>query len=556
MNRNTESHFADLPEAEISRSMIDMSFDHKTSFDIGELIPISISEVLPGDTFQVTTSIVARLQTLLTPVMSNLYIDTFWFFVPSRLVWTHWKEFMGENTQSPWIPPTEYSLPLTSFPENGWNVGSIADYMGIPTGVYSANPKDFPQSLPFRAYAMICDQWFRDQNLTDPLSINTGDSNSVGSNGSNYITDVELGGKPFKVAKYHDYFTSCLPSPQKGPDVNIALAGAAAPVTASETNRILDSDPAAIMFGKVGSTETIRLSHSGSTVAAAGTAATFYPMNSGSDVGVYPMNLYADLSQSTMASINSLRLAFQLQKFYEKAARGGTRYREVILSQFAVHSPDARMMIPEYLGGHRFPLSIHQVANTSQDAEGFLGDLGAMSNTSDVHDDFVKSFTEHGYVLGLMCARYDHSYPQGMHKLWQRRNMLDFYFPVFANIGEQPVPKRSIYLSPDAAGTGTVNDQTFGYQEAWAEYRYMPDRVSGEMRPSAPNSLASWHLADNYSTAPSLSDAWIREDKTNVDRVLAVTSSVSNQVFADIYVKNIAVRPMPVYSIPGLIDHH
>lgn len=228
----------------------------------------------------------------------------------------------------------------------------------------------------------------------------------------------------------------------------------------------------------------------------------------------------------------------------------------MLKEHFGVTSPDARMMIPEYLGGHRVPLAIHQITNQSQGESDFLGDLGAMSNTADVHDDFVKSFTEHGFVIGVCCVRYDHSYPQGLEKAWSRRDKLDFYWPVFANIGEQPVKKREIYMQPFDSQNPDANDAVFGYQEAWAEYRYKPNRVSGEMRPGIQNSLASWHLADYYQSVPSLSDSWIREDKTNVDRVLAVTSAVSNQVFCDFYVKNIVTRCMPMYSIPGLVDHH
>ena len=251
-------------------------------------------------------------------------------------------------------------------------------------------------------------------------------------------------------------------------------------------------------------------------------------------------------------SINELRLAFQLQKFYEKNARAGTRYREVLLEHFGVHSSDARMQIPEYLGGHRFPLAIHQVANQSQGTNDFLGDLGAMSSTADVHEDFVKSFEEHGFVIGVCVVRYDHSYPQGLEKFWSRENVTDYYWPVFANIGEQPVYGREIYWSATDADNNTV----IGYQEAWADYRYKPNRVSGEMRPGIANSLASWHLADYYTSLPTLSDSWIREDPANVDRVLAVTSATSNQVFADFYFKNVCTRCMPMYSIPGLIDHH
>lgn len=565
MNRNTESHFAELPNALIERSMFDRSAGHKTSFNVGELIPFFIDEVLPGDTFQISTSAVVRLQTLITPIMDNMYMDTYYYFVPNRISWNHWKEFCGENTESAWVPTTEYELPYITTPEGGFAVGSIADYFGVPTGVYHSNVK--LNALPFRDYALICDQWYRDQNVSDPLNIPLGDETVVGSNGDNYITDVAKGGKPFKVAKYHDYFTSCLPSPQKGPSVSIFGQEISkvdnSVYSLSDFRRLVPVFPEQMTsnpFVEAGKRWPLRVAASNGTAE--------YDLNTTSmnNQQVFiragqtqdhftATNLWANVGAMDL-SINELRLAFQLQKFYEKNARAGTRYREVLKEHFGVNSPDARMMIPEYLGGHRFPLSIHQVANQSQGETDFLGDLGAMSNTSDVHDDFVKSFVEHGFIIGVCCVRYDHSYPQGLERFWSRRDKLDYYWPVFANIGEQPVYNQEIFLSSEGSDTADSNELVFGYQEAWADYRYKPSRVSGEMRPGIDNSLASWHLADYYDTKPSLSDSWIREDKSNVDRVLTVQSSLSNQVFCDFYIKNICTRPMPMYSIPGLIDHH
>ena len=563
MNRNVESHFSELPQIDIQRSMFDRSSSHKTSFNVGELIPFYVDEVLPGDTFNVTTSCVVRLQTPLTPIMDNIYLDTFYFYVPNRLLWTHWKEFMGENTESAWIPQTEYTIPKLIPPENGWSVGSIADYFGIPPLVGPDSRLVNPSALPFRAYALICNEWFRDQNLTDPLNISLGDANQIGvAYGTNYITDVALGGAPFKVAKFHDYFTSALPNLQKGSAVNIFPVYGQHQV-GNANSRIVDAfAPVITRDSTVDWDRAIGLRFSDLSTSGDGSAvrkSTTSPyvfQSGGSDsntVVQVPTNLWADLSAANV-TINQLRQAFQLQKFLEKNARAGTRYREILKEHFGVTSSDARMQIPEYLGGHRFPLSIHQVANQSQGESDFLGDLGAMSNTSDVHEDFVHSFEEHGYVIGVCCVRYDHSYPQGLERFWFRRFNTDFYYPVFANIGEQVVWKNEIYWSPDVGDYETPN--VFGYQEAWADYRYKPSRVSGEMRPGVPNSLASWHLSDYYSERPSLSDSWIREDKSNVDRVLSVTSSVANQVFADFYVKNIATRPMPMYSIPGLADHH
>lgn len=561
MNRNVESHFAELPQVDIQRSIFDRSSSHKTSFNFSELIPFYCDEVLPGDTFKITTSAVVRLQTLLTPIMSNAYMDTYWFFIPNRLVWSHWKQFMGENTESAWLPSTEYTIPQISYPIDsttgalGWNVGTIADYMGIPVNQSSLNHK--PSALPFRAYALCCDTWFRDQNLTDPLNIPLGDSNQIGSNGSNYITDVVNGGKPFLVAKYHDYFTSATKAPQKGPTVKLIgndvnqqyMSGSSSYVPVVTRNERYDTiyKPPMALRNPTAATQEFNLSYQqGSS-----DPRHVFWSNSTNYTGLIPDNLWADVSQMNI-TVNDLRVAFQLQKFFEKDAMAGTRYREIIHEHFGITTSDARMMIPEYLGGHRFPLSIHQVANQTQGENEFLGDLGAMSNTSDVHEDFTKSFEEHGILLGLCCCRYDHCYSQGLERFWSRKSRFDFYYPVMANLGNQAILKKEIYLD----GTDGEDGNAFAYQECWAEYRYKPDRVSGEMRPGINNSLASWHLGDYYTTRPSFSDGWIREDKNNVDRVLAVSSSVANQVFADFYVKNICTRPMPMYSIPGLIDHH
>ena len=571
MNRNVETHFAQLPQAEISRSIFDRSSTHKTSFNVGELIPFYIDEVLPGDSFQVSTSKVVRLQTLLTPVMDNLYLDTYFFFCPNRILWDHWCEFMGENTESAWIPQTNYQIPSISSPTGGFATGTIADYLGLPVGVEWDNTASRrPSALPFRAYAKICDEFFRDENLTDPLNIPLGDVNQIGTNGSDYINDVANGGKPFIAAKYHDYFTSCLPSPQKGPAVSVplpAFEGGNFPVTVGDVHAFPGYENFKPLYfqgaqRKDGvwqqSSAHPELSSSGLPLEFVGTdfdrAALGNPTYPNGHLYGFPANLEINIPSSAGGSfsINELRLAFQLQKYYEKNARGGSRYTEILRSHFGVVSPDARLQRPEYLGGNRIPITVHEVLNNAQSEKDFLGDLGAMSVTADVHDDFTHSFTEHGFVLGLCVLRYDHSYPQGLERFWSRRSITDYFFPVYANIGEQPVFKSEIYASAETLKDNSV----FGYQEAWAEYRYKPDRVSGEMRPGITNSLASWHFSDFYSQAPTLSDSWIREDKTNVDRTLAVSSSVSNQAWIDVYVKNICTRCMPMYSIPGLIDHH
>lgn len=552
MNRNTQARFAMNPtNLDMSRSSFKRDHSVKTSFNAADLIPFYVDEVLPGDTFSVKTSKVIRMQTLLTPVMDNLYCDFYFFFVPNRLTWEHWKQFMGENTESAWLPSTEYSVPQLTAPDGGWSVGTIADYMGIPTGVSGLSVN----ALPFRAYALICNEWFRDENLTDPLDIPVSDATVAGVNTGNYITDVAKGGLPFKAAKYHDYFTSCLPSPQKGPDVLIpGGTGANVPVVTLSAEV---PDPGS---------QPLKLSSFGSS----SVNGYIYPNNPGSsgdsvnwnktggDFAFTPTNLWAVGDSSIAnATINQLRLAFQIQKLYEKDARGGTRYIEILKSHFGVTSPDSRLQRPEYLGGSRIPVNINQViqqSGTFQDSSIQVtpqGTTTGQSLTTDVHGDFSKSFVEHGFVIGLMCVRYDHTYQQGLERFWSRQDRFDYYWPVFANIGEQAVKNKEIY----AQGTAE-DDEVFGYQEAWADYRYKPSHVTGEMRSQYAQSLDVWHLADDYDALPALSDVWIREDANTVNRCLAVTSEVSNQFFADIFVQCKATRPMPIYSIPGLIDHH
>lgn len=551
MSRNENTRFALNPtNLDIARSTFRRDHSVKLSFNVGDVIPFYVDEVLPGDTFQVKTSMVVRLQTLLTPMMDNLYLDTYFYFVPNRIVWQHWRELMGENTQSAWIPTVEYSVPQVSAPAGGWSIGSIADYMGVPTGV----PRLFVNALPFRAYALIMNEWFRDENLSDPLNIPVDDATLGGSNGTNYITDVVKGGMPFKAAKFHDYFTSALPAPQKGPDVTIPVSGGANYPVQTLSKEIPGSPTAPLRVKTFDEMPYNVIGINKSTAPQPGSVWATQNTTTGNADFFIPTNLWAINDGSvSAATINQLRMAFQVQKLYEKDARGGTRYIEILKSHFGVTSPDARLQRPEYLGGNRIPVNINQVVQSSAtQADGTpLGDTAAFSVTTDVHGDFIKSFVEHGFVIGVMVARYDHTYQQGLERFWSRKDRLDYYFPVFANIGEQPILNKEIY----AQGT-TQDDEVFGYQEAWADYRYKPSRVAGEMRSKAPASLDVWHLADEYTTLPKLSDAWIREDKTNVDRVLAVTSSVSNQMFADLYIQCKATRPMPVYSIPGLIDHH
>jgi hypothetical protein len=406
MNRNVESHFALNPtRLDMSRSKFDRSFSLKTSFNVGDIVPFYVDEVLPGDTFDVKTSKVVRMQTLITPIMDNIYLDTYYFFVPNRLVWEHWKQFNGENTESAWLPSTEYSIPQLTAPSGGWSVGTIADYMGIPTGVANLSVS----ALPFRAYALICNEWFRDENLCDPLVVPTGDATVAGSNTVASVEDYAKGATPYKAAKYHDYFTSCLPAPQKGPDVMIGLSGEANVFgngyTLGWTNGTLTGGSRS--GSALGDQNTkVGTLLSGSTTAG---STNEMPGGDGKLWGIVQKSqisdpaysgLIADLSTATSATINQLRLAFQIQKLYEKDARGGTRYTEILKTHFGVTSPDSRLQRPEYLGGNRVPININQVVQNSATVEGEtpLGNVAGYSVTSDTHSDFRQSFTEHGFA--------------------------------------------------------------------------------------------------------------------------------------------------------------
>ena len=478
MNRNVESRFSMLPTADIQRSRFDRSQDVKFTFNVGELIPFYVDEVLPGDTFEVTTSKVVRLQTLLTPVMDNIYLDTYFFFVPNRLVWTHWKNFMGESDKA-WLPETEYAVPkigLKDYAEVGdsaVDVGDVLDYMGVPVGIsVDKDSESDPfriNALPLRAYQLIYNSWFRDENLIDPVNIMTGDTNYL----YNVYKNAGLA-KPFKVSKYHDYFTSGLPNrakmgslgdpwPSGSVGVNVYGYGSNINVITGANRDYVTGDTYPSLHGhyKNGDTTTSGWAQLGGARNSADDGSVNVLTRAAIDgnYGYVPDNLYVDISNHPsigVFDIVTLRYAFQVQKFYEAMARSGSRYTEILKGLFNVQSPDARLQRPEYLGGNRIPISIHQITNQSQGENNFLGDLGAMSLTTDKHGDFTKSFVEHGFVIGVCCARYDHSYPQGLERFWFRTKKFEYYWPQFANISEQAILNGEIYL--DGVNTSSNNE--------------------------------------------------------------------------------------------------
>ena len=567
MNRNSQTHFATTPTVNISRSKFDRSFTHKTTFNAGDLIPFYVdSNILPGDTVKMNTAMVVRMMTPITPVMDNAEIDTYFFFVPNRLVWEHWAEFMGENKTAPWTQTTPYEIPQVKAPNGGWTKGSLADFMGFPTKIsnYKAS------ALPFRAYSLIYNEWFRDQNLKNPCYISMGDADTQGIDildpNYDYVTDTECGAAPVKAAKMHDYFTSCLPEAQKGPAVNVPL-GSSAPIVATEDGvpTAYQGNVPAAAVGQPFFTSIYSGSVWEGTTNSDGTARQM--------TGTETIALAADLSNAVGATVNQLRQAFQIQKFYEKQALYGTRYIESIRAHFGVTNPDFRMQRPEYLGGFRQPININQVVQTDatssqitydpNDGWGMTdltpqGNTAAYSLTSGRNKDlFTHSFTEHGILMGLAVVRQTHTYQQGLNRMFSQKKFYDFYFPEFANLGNAPVYNKEIYCQSDSVvdtDGKVVNDKVFGYQEAWANYRYMPDIVTGEMRSNITDSLDVWHWADDYSQLPTLGDKWIDETDENIKRTIAIQNH--DQFMGDFYFAAVYTRPMPLYSVPGLIDHH
>ncbi|WNK14215.1 MAG: major capsid protein [Microvirus sp.] len=508
---NMVHQFSQVPKAEIPRSSFDRSHGHKTTFDAGLLIPIFVDEALPGDTFKVSMTSLARLATPIFPIMDNMFMDIHFFAVPNRLVWNNWQRFNGEQPDPG--DTTDFTIPQMVAPATtGYAIGSLSDYMGIPTGV----PDLTHSALWHRAYHLIWNEWYRDQNVQDAKVVPKTD-------GPDLPADYAL----LRRGKRHDYFTACLPWPQKGPAVDIPL-GTSAPVT---INQVWQSGT------QLGTTSML----SASTVLHASVAGVAAPME---------LKGATDLSAATAATINSLRQAFQVQKLFERDARGGTRYTEIVRSHFGVTSPDARLQRPEYLGGGSVPVNISPIPQTSPTgtyATTPQGNLAAIG-TAVGQASFAHSFTEHCLIIGLISVRADYTYQQGLNRMWSRKSRFDFYWPALSHIGEQAVLRKEIY----ATGSPASDDVVFGYQERFAEYRYKPSIITGKMRSSDPQSLDAWHLAQDFATAPVLDAAFIEENPP-VDRVIAVPTEP--QFIFDSFFQMKCSRPMPVYGVPGLIDH-
>jgi hypothetical protein len=526
-NKSVDVHqFTMIPKADIPRSSFDCQSTHKTTFDAGYLVPVYVDEMLPGDTFRLNMTAFARLATPLYPIMDNMYLDSFFFFVPNRLIWSNWQKFMGQQANPD--SSISYVVPQQVSPAGGYAIGSLQDYMGLPTVGQVSNTGTVSHCAFWpRAYNLIWNEWFRDENLQNSVTVDTGD-------GPDNVANYTL----LRRGKRKDYFTSALPWPQKGASVTLPL-GTSAPIAINATS----TSYATVKDGN-------------------GTARPFVTSGANSnvyvDVGSSPQSpnqpLYADLSQATAATINQLRQSFQIQKLLERDARGGTRYTEIIRAHFGVISPDARLQRPEYIGGGSTPININPIAQTSgTNASGTttpMGTLAAMGTALAHNHGFTYSATEHGVILGLVAVRADLTYQQGLARMWSRSTRYDFYFPAFATLGEQAILNKEIYVRGDANDNGV-----FGYQERWAEYRYYPSRISSLFRSTAAGTIDGWHLAQKFTSLPTLNTTFI-QDTPPVSRVVAVGAAANGQQFIfDSFFDCKKARPMPMYSVPGLIDH-
>lgn len=529
-NKSVDVHqFAMVPRADVPRSAFTMQSGHKTTFDAGYLVPVYCQEILPGDTLRLSMTAFCRMATPLFPVMDNLWLDSFFFFVPNRLVWSNWKKFMGEQDNP--ADSISYVVPQQVSPAGGYAVGSLQDYFGLPTvGQVGGGNTVSHSALPLRAYNLIWDQWFRDENLQNSVTVDLG-------NGPDTVANYVL----LRRGKRPDYFTGALPWPQKGGTAVSLPLGTSAPVVSTGVAPVFTDGTTTDSFAfNVGQTGIFK---------ATGAAASTGTMHFGS-----PTGLQADLSSATAATINQLRQSFQIQKLLERDARGGTRYTEMVFAHFGVRSPDARLQRPEYLGGGSSPININPVAQTS--ATGLtggstpVGTLAAIGTGLVQGHGFTQSFTEHGYVIGLVSVRADLSYQQGLKRHWSRSTRYDFYFPAFAMLGEQAVLNKEIYCD------GSANDaNVFGYQERWAELRYNPSQITGLFRSTAASTLDAWHFSQKFTSLPTLNATFIQETPP-LSRNLAVGAGANGAQFLfDSFFDVRAVRPVPMYSVPGLIDH-
>lgn len=558
MNLGGNSRFSMSAQNDIQRSIFDRSNSLVTSFSAAKLIPVYVDEVLPGDTVTMDMSSLVRMATPVYPVMDNAYLDLHWFFVPNRLVWDNWKYFMGES-KTAWDDETDYEVPfdnVASVATDGAGYHNVYDYFGLPIeATATAGAFAIPCNALFRrAYQLTWNEWYRDQNLQDPVLIDTGDTGVSSAD----LDDIPSAFRVLPVNKYKDYFTSALPQPQLGESVPI-LSQPIPVITGVKSHALsvsgVSSDVAPLKV--VGNTGTLA---SAGYALGVGSGGALYRTTTNAFTGNAPgffSNLYAEPALAAN-TINDLRLAFATQRLLEKDARSGHRYREIVKAHFGTDVGDARVQVPEYLGGAHIPLNVMQVIQQSSTANepSPLGETGAFSKTVHRQSMFTKSFVEHGILLGLAMVRTDHSYQQGIHRMFSRKSRLDYYWPSLANIGEQPILNKEIFANGSSA-----DNEVFGYQEAWGEYRYRPSQITGDMRQrqgvvTTRTDLSQWHYGDFYESVPALSDEWVQETTENIARTLAVQDTdLSDQFIGQFYFKARWARPMPMYSIPGLADH-